>query len=203
MNRLLAVLFFTGLLATACDRPATPSASGDVDYTGFTFEDIPDMPQAKLAQKVDGQGRIMEEGMLVDGKRNGMWIKYYVEKRLPNEVANFANDMYNGPFLKYTNYGQLEMIAHYRNNKLHGRYAKYRLGRPIEEADYVDGQYHGWYRTYYESNGKLQKEIHYKHGVLDGFYRYYNEDGSLVMEYEYKDGKKVRGGLVQQQAQKK
>lgn len=203
MNRLMTFLLVAVTLFSACSsKGGEAPANSPWDYTGFTFEEVPGMPNAQIARKVDGQGRLMEEGMLIDGKRNGLWVKYYVEKQLPKEVANFANDMYNGPFFQYTNYGQLEMLAHYRNNKLHGKYIKYRINRPVEEADYVDGKYHGWYKSYYESNGKLQKEIQYKHGVLDGYYRYYNEDGSLVMEYEYKDGEKIRGGLVQQQANK-
>lgn len=203
MNRFLAMALGVALSFAGCtSKGAQPPTDSPFDYTGFTFEEVPDMPGAQLARKVDGQGRLVEEGMLIDGKRNGLWIKYYVQKQLPKEIANFANDMYNGLFVQYTNYGQIEMLAHYRNNKLHGKYIKYRINRPVEEADYVDGVYHGWYRSYYDSNGKLQKEIHYQNGILHGLYRYYNEDGTLVMEYEYDQGEKVRGGLVQQQAVK-
>ena len=44
--------------------------------------------------------------------------------------------------------------------------------------------------------GRLQKEINYKMGVQDGYFRYYNESGQINMEYLYKDGEKISGGIV-------
>jgi len=38
-------------------------------------------------------------------------------------------------------------------------------------------------------------EAEYKNGKQDGMYKYYDEDGKVVMEYVYKDGEKVSGGM--------
>ena len=52
------------------------------------------------------------------------------------------------------------------------------------------------YEQFYEnSNGAIQIETVYKNGKQDGIYRYYDKEGNTVMEYEYKDGEKVAGGI--------
>ena len=55
---------------------------------------------------------------------------------------------------------------------------------------------HGKVIKYY-SNGKVREEIDYQEGLQHGKYNHYNEDQKLDMQYEYKDGEKVSGGMVQ------
>ena len=59
------------------------------------------------------------------------------------------------------------------------------------------GKIDGLYREYHTSNGKLQKEIAYKDGVQHGMFRQYNDEEKLIMEYEYNEGEKVSGGVVE------
>ena len=65
-----------------------------------------------------------------------------------------------------------------------------------EEATYKDGELHGMYRVYYKRDGKLQSEAEYKNGVQDGVYRFFNEEGAITLEYQFKNGEKVSGGIV-------
>ena len=51
---------------------------------------------------------------------------------------------------------------------------------------------HGLCKDYYE-NGKIVSELNYKDGKLDGICKGYYKDGELEFEYNYKDGK--RDGL--------
>jgi antitoxin component YwqK of YwqJK toxin-antitoxin module len=90
------------------------------------------------------------------------------------------------------------MMAHYRNNKLHGKWAKYKFGQAVVVAMYKDGQLDGPYREFNQS-GKLMKEINYREGKENGPLRYYNEQGEVTVEYEFRDGQKVGGGLKKPQ----
>ena len=90
----------------------------------------------------------------------------------------------------------MSLRATYQNNKLHGFWGKYSFGRPEMEAFYKDGQLNGPYYEYDTHDGKLQKEINYKNGKQDGKYRFYNEEGKVTVEYDYRDGEKVGGGIV-------
>ncbi len=40
-------------------------------------------------------------------------------------------------------------------------------------------------------------EAEYVDGFQHGMYRFYGEDGDVQLEYEYKNGEKVTGGIVQ------
>jgi antitoxin component YwqK of YwqJK toxin-antitoxin module len=48
----------------------------------------------------------------------------------------------------------------------------------------------------YHRTGNVKKEVHYKNGLQHGLFRYYDPDGNLTLEYEYRDGEKVSGGIV-------
>ena len=53
----------------------------------------------------------------------------------------------------------------------------------------------GIYKEFY-NNGKLQRSINYKNGVMDGPMKYYNEEGGVTLEYSYKNGEKVGEGVM-------
>ena len=66
----------------------------------------------------------------------------------------------------------------------------YNFSRREIEQDYKDGQLHGFSRTFYKTgkDGQVKEEIQFDNGVQDGVYRYYKEDGTISMDYVYKNG---------------
>jgi len=52
----------------------------------------------------------------------------------------------------------------------------------------------GTFKQFYNSN-KIKLEAQYKEGKQHGSYKYYDEDGNIMMEYEYANGEKVSGGM--------
>ena len=92
--------------------------------------------------------------------------------------------------------GQITVQAFYKNNKLDGPWSKFNYGRFETSAYYTDGVLNGVYQEFDPLNGRIQKEIHYNMGVQDGLFRYFNEEGKINMEYMYKNGEKVSGGIV-------
>ncbi|MEL7159304.1 MAG: hypothetical protein AAFN92_00990, partial [Bacteroidota bacterium] len=71
------------------------------------------------------------------------------------------------------------------------------IGRPEQTATYVDGQLDGALATFDYRNNKIKQEVTYKNGVLDGPMRYFNEEGEVTLQYLYKDGEKISGGIVE------
>lgn len=170
-------------------------AAPTLDASGYLVEDIPGL-SAKAAYKKDANGNILEEGLLINGLKTGTWVTYHPGTNFPATLISFEGGLYNGVYLEFNERGQMQLRAGYRNNKLHGPWGKYSFGRTEEEADYKDGELHGMYKKFYKRDGKLQSEAEYKNGVQDGVYRFFNEEGAVTLEYQYKNGEKVSGGII-------
>jgi antitoxin component YwqK of YwqJK toxin-antitoxin module len=178
---------------------AAPTVEG-VNTEGMELIDVSGGYQRAIRK--NAEGKILEEGMLRNGKRNGTWVVYNLEKGFPSSVANFVDDMYSGPYLKYNNFGQLELSCGYTDNQLDGYFVKFERTKKLEEGYYKNGQYEGEYTKYFTGKDVPQQQLQYKNGQLHGKAKYFNEAGELLMEYEYKNGEKVSGGIVQNQAEK-
>ncbi|MEL7220023.1 MAG: hypothetical protein AAGJ93_01820 [Bacteroidota bacterium] len=176
--------------ATSAAATSVPALSGQ-----YTYEDIPGS-DAQTGFLKDAAGKVLERGGVRNGKKNGAWTYYSGESEFPVKVITFVDDVYNGIYLEFNGRGQAELMATYRNNKLHGPWGKYRFGRPEITANYVNGKRDGVLREYDYKNGKLKKEVSYKEDVIDGLMRDYDEEGNVMVEYIYRDGEKVSGGVV-------
>jgi antitoxin component YwqK of YwqJK toxin-antitoxin module len=197
------ILLLLGFLCYACGEQASQASTAAMafDTTGFTMESIPGS-NAQWAKKVDADGKLLEEGAVVNGQKEGTWTLYHPGTGYPSKIISFIDGKYNGPYWEMNERGQLNLRAAYRNNKLHGPWASYGFSRLEVEAEYKNGELHGLYREYNKSNGKLQKEANYKDGKQHGVYRFYNDKGEVTVEYEYDNGEKVSGGIVKPQETK-
>ncbi len=153
---------------------------------------------AEIAEKTDPNGLITERKQITNGQNTGVLVEYYPEKGLPKKVVTLDNEVFDGPYMEFNNRGQIEKMANYKDNQLHGDYATYKFGRVIEKSTYQNGKLHGMYRSYFNNSDKLQKEAEYKNGVQHGVFKQYNEEGKVVLEYEYNNGEVVKGGMVKE-----
>jgi antitoxin component YwqK of YwqJK toxin-antitoxin module len=183
-----AVVFF------ACNQSSTSSSSG-INLDAFELKKI-EGDGLNLAIKRNTQGKIIEQGIIRDGVKDGLWITYHDDDNgLPARIISYASGIQNGPDLKFSNRGQIEEMSNYFNNQLDGLYGKYRFGRPTMTTEYATGQLDGAHTEYF-NNGKPQKLIEFKDGKQDGLLRYYDEEGNITLEYQYENGEKVSGGIV-------
>jgi len=90
----------------------------------------------------------------------------------------------------------LELSCSYTNNQLDGYFSKFERSKLLEEGTYNNGQYHGSYTKYFMGKDVPQQKLEYQNGQLHGKAQYFNEAGDLLMEYEYKNGEKIGGGIV-------
>ena len=198
MRAIVILVLIIALSACNEGTPGTASASGvAMDLANYTLSPIPGS-DVQYARK-GAENAIEEEGMIRNGKKEGTWVTYFLEAlHIPQKVASYSNGKLNGYYAEFNSRGQLELSAVYKNGVLHGRYATYKYGNLTEQRFYKDNQLHGMLTTYYPNTKNLQKEINYKNGKEDGFYRYYNEQGVVTLEYEYKNGEKIGGGMTGQ-----
>ncbi|MEO1262718.1 MAG: hypothetical protein AAFZ15_28180 [Bacteroidota bacterium] len=193
------ILIFFSLLfcLSACGDQTSSSTPNtqSIDLSGFTVTDLDNGYQHVM--KSDPNGKVLEEGTIKNGKRNGTWVIYNDRRPLPRSVANFVDDVYSGAYMEYSNTGQLELVCRYKNNQLHGRFIRVKNTRLLEEGNYVNGKIDGNYIKYYPNKDIAQQEVNYKMDKLHGASKYFNEEGELIMEYEYRDGEKVSGGLIE------
>ena len=204
MYRFVIMLALT-VFFSACDQQnsgptdsgtATEDSAGQSATEGYEVTYIKDSPAKRLVKR-NAEGTIIEEGMLYDGKKIGAWIEYGPEGKFPAKLTTYAEGIYNGTYLEFNTRGHITLRATYKNNKLDGPWAAYSFGRVEKQANYKNGELDGTYLEYNKKTGDLQKEVNYKDGKQHGPYRFYDEEGNVMLEYEYRDGEKVEGGVVE------
>lgn len=185
---LIAVLY-------SCGNAGGNSGGAVHSMTGMKTEKVG--ANVTRAYKKDAEGNMVEEGYLTDGVRNGMWIKYQTGRDVGKikSVASYSNGYLNGPYLEFNNRLQVDAEITYANNVYNGKVAKYKFGRPEEIKTYKNNVLDGPSMDYF-GDGKIQLEMNYKDGKQHGTMTWYNEEGTKTMEYEYKNGEKVSGGIV-------
>jgi len=187
---LLVLFLFLG----SCNNNNSQIA-GTGDFSDFTLSPI-EGSDAYIAEKRDAGGTILENGVIRNNMKDGMWVTYYTDERKSiKSVTNYLKGKKNGNHFEFSNRGQLEAKAGYINDQLHGMSGAYSLGRPSTTTEYSYGLLHGQHIEYYNS-GKIQKLVEFKDNKQHGLFRYYDEEGRITLEYEYRNGEKVSGGIV-------
>lgn len=193
----LTFVFILAIGLTACKQESGSTVqSSSIDLSKFEKVDIPGTNYQRVIRK-NAEGKVLEEGLVENGKRNGTWVIYHTDRDVPKVVAIFVNDLYNGPYFEFNKQGQVDLQCAYVNNVLHGYFARYRVGRKTEEGNYKMGKLDGVYKKYYDNRSIVQRENTYKDGLLHGKTRFYNEKGEVIVEYDYENGEKVYGGIVE------
>ncbi len=200
MTRQTLLLFFMLIIFWSCNSGSgegIKTKSIDFDPNSYVLSDVPNSA-VKKASRMKEEGVVLEDGFLEGDTRQGLWVTYHEDKGIPAKMISFVDGMYNGKYIEMSERGQMTLMATYENNQLHGPWMTYsNFGRPVKQAIYKNGKLDGMYTEYHPTkNNVLQKEIMYKDGEYDGTYKLYNENGELVVEYEYKNGKKISGGIV-------
>ncbi len=193
-----SILFvFATLCLMACGGSAGGGGGVTANLDGFSSENVGN--GVSYVYKKDGSGNLIESGNLVNGAKSGMWVNYFTDGKdagRMKSLASYTKGILNGPFYSFNNRGQIESEVNYRDNKYHGKTTKYKFGRPTSIKEYKNNELDGTSIDYY-SDGVIQKEINFKGGKQHGVMKWYNEEGQVTMEYEYKNGEKVSGGIVE------
>lgn len=180
------------ILIISCGEKAPSPQPGSGDLEGYEITPIKDSEMSR-ALLMEG-GVTKQDGFIVNGKKSGTWLTYHSDGRI-KMVESYVNDKLDGVQLELDQRGQVIKRAFYKTGVLNGPSSTYKFGRPQETIPYTMGAVDGTVRRYYV-NGKKMEEIQFKGGTQDGFYRHFNEQEQMDLEYIYKNGEKVSGGMV-------
>jgi antitoxin component YwqK of YwqJK toxin-antitoxin module len=192
-----AVLTCITLGLMGCKEGSSPaSATADVpsDLKGLVFEDIPGT-DVKYARQLYANGGVEIEGYVSNGKRTGMWVQYGTNGDI-GLINHYVDGQLEGLALRMTYRNQVDLKTTYRKGQLDGAWASYKFGKLVEERTYKQGKLEGSVKLYDERTFKLKQDAQYKNGLQDGYFRYYDEEGNVTLEYQYKNGEKVSGGMT-------
>ena len=124
-----------------------------------------------------------------DGKKEGVWIKYYWSGKLKSK-GNYKDDKLEGEFLRYWKNGQLKYKWNYKDGKEEGELLwYYENGNIWFKKNYKNAELDGELLNY-DKNGKLWKKRNYKDGKQDGEDLWYYNNGQIRYKTFYKDDKK-------------
>ncbi len=171
-----------------------PTPSTDANLAGFNEEQMAGS-NAVYVYKTVGDGRLVESGYTVNGKKNGSWMTFHEDNGRIQTLTTWVDGQLNGPTLTFNNRGQIEAKSEYKAGIYDGHVASYKFGRIEKSTPYVKGKIEGTYEEY-NQKGKLLKQIEFKDGVQDGSLKYFDDEGNITLEYIYKNGEKVSGGMV-------
>ncbi len=198
-NAILLIISILMLTISSCKpgegQTAAPGEEGTGELAGMILEDIPGS-NIKYARRLDAGGNVHIEGLVENDKKTGQWIEYTSEGDIVL-INHFVNGMLEGTSMRMSFRNQVDLRLNYKQNKMHGSYTAYKFGKVVETRSYKDDKLEGTSRTYDDRTFKLKQEVEYKDGKQDGMFRYYDEDGNVTLEYEYKNGEKVSGGIVE------
>lgn len=180
----------------ACETNSS-SSSNDYelsgDLAGYGLTDYPEKSAIKRARFIDSAGNLTDEGDVLNGKKEGAWIKYHVTrvKGIPQTITNYHKGKKNGPYFLMSRSGYIMEEIFFANDIKHGVSRKYKSGRVTEYAEYDEGKLIGEFRTYYP-DGTLQQVSNYKNGIKHGISKFYNQKGEVTIQYTYENGEQIK-----------
>ena len=111
--------------------------------------------------------QIIEEGIYVDNRKEGVWIKYFPSGKIESEIT-YSKNRPNGEYKVYYENGQLQEHGEWKNNRNTGNF-----------------------KRYYENGEPQQDFVFNASGKRDGPVKYYHENGAIMIEGTISMGKEV------------
>lgn len=162
----LALIFILNLSTCiiGLSQSNRPKAISDTIYISYYGKDIP-------ASNYNPTHKV-EEGMLVKGKKEALWTKYYPDGKTPRLKGYYIADEPNGAYEKFYPNGIIKEKGVFQNHH------------------YIDTL------TYYFANGKISSiSVYNKYGKQIGTTRHYYNTGNIALTYEIKEDK-VQGEVT-------
>ena len=181
-----AILFL--LFIVSCNKTGNEAAK-PVNAEGYIITDYSDAGGLQKAVKKDQQSKVIEEGDLLKGLKEGTWVTYHANSGLVATVTGYRNGKKHGLSLKGDETGSITEKMFFINDQLEGQRLVYNRTHIKEEANYKNGKLEGERKLYYD-NGKIQEEGTFKNGKRDGSAKWYDQEGKATIEYTYRNGEK-------------
>jgi antitoxin component YwqK of YwqJK toxin-antitoxin module len=182
------------LLAMACQQSTSTRPEAAVDLKNFEEEPLKGTAVKRVVRRGPND-KIIEEGFVRNGLKDGAWITYDEEGKVVT-VTTYIEGQLNGIHLELDKSYRLVSTTGYKNNDFHGSAKKYKFSRVTEELPYENGKLEGLYKKFYENNGQPQVEANYKNGLQHGIMKQFNSEGKQIMEIVYENGKQLSSKII-------
>ena len=138
-------------------------------------------------------GKISTIKTYKNGKRNGLWKKYYKNGNLKSKITFDNNGKENGTHTRYTESGKILSVINYKNGMKHGEDISYHIDSDIieQKQEYVNDKKHGL-KMYNNQKGEIRTKSYYEKGDLvtsayikdekNGTFITYKVDGKLITD---------------------
>lgn len=121
----------------------------------------------------------VEEGKFANNRKTGMWIKYFPDGKLQNEIT-FVNNRPNGIYKIYYDNGQLQEKGEWKNNRNVGDFIRYhKNGEKQQDFEFNTSGKRDGKQEYYHENGQVMIEGNWAGGKEDGEIKEYYANGDL------------------------
>lgn len=133
------------------------------------------------------------------GKENGVSKYYFINAPHPIKMEIEMKDgKRNGSFVKYYINGKLDTRCTYKDDLEEGLEEKFSIfGYKISDIHFLHGKKHGPI-VYYHENGEIKEQGSFVEDMFDGHWTYYDERGVLLGEGDYDKGTGVQKGYSPQ-----
>ncbi|GAB4283389.1 MAG: DUF3352 domain-containing protein [Marinilabiliales bacterium] len=130
---------------------------------------------------------LIYEGMVNNGKLDGLWRTFYKSGNLKSAVVYFEGKADGNAMFYYDNPDNSSKAeVNFDNDVIVDEYKEYyENGNLKAKLEFYEGKLHGKAEFYYDS-GKIKIKGQYKKGIKSGKWKYYAESGELLTKDNWK-----------------
>lgn len=138
--------------------------------------------------KPEYNGKLYEEGTYVDGRKNGVWKRFWPNGKVLSEIEYHQNRP-QGEYRIYQQDGSLEEDGNWQYNTNTGDFKRYHEnGNLAQDFQFDNNGIRQGQQKYYHENGNLAVDVDIKNGKEQGTLKRYHTNGELKAEVVYNDG---------------
>lgn len=133
-------------------------------------------------------GQLIEEGRYNNGKRTGLWKRFWPNGKLMSEI-NYRMGRPVGPYTTYYPDGKTEEQGNWDLDRNTGRFKRWHPnGQLAQDFLFNDYGIRDGVQKYYHENGQLEVEVAVKEGKEDGTLKRYYANGDLQQVAQFSGG---------------
>ena len=137
-----------------------------------------DHPDSKYAADTK-----VEEGNFIKNRKEGIWVRYHKDGKVPKLKANYRNNRPEGFYIRYYRNAKKMEEATFVQNKYKGNCIRYfDNGKVAYRGNYNNNGEESGKIQYFYRNGKIQLEYSAQNGSPFGTIKHYYKNGSLKYE---------------------
>ena len=168
------LLFATFFVHAQNKKDVHGKRTGKWVYTGA------DKPNSGIAKT----GKV-EEGIYVNGRKEGVWTKYHKDGKTPKLKGNYVDNRPDGAYTRYYSSGQIKEQGSFSKNGYKGELIRYYTNGKISyKALYNNEGKETGKVQYFHENGKIALEYTMKNGLLTGKVSRFNGQGNLIESFD-------------------